>query len=129
MLLKRRLSVLWAAAIVLLTVLACSGIALAITKTCSSSPCYGTNKDDTLNERRGVNDEIIGLRGDDTIGRRVLPRAPDTDTLRGNGGSDRLKSGDYDGRDVLYGGKGRDVCTIDSNDSERGCEKLLVVVD
>jgi hypothetical protein len=41
---RRRLSLLWAAAIMLLTVLACSGIALAIT--------YGT--DDTQNKYAGV---------------------------------------------------------------------------
>jgi hypothetical protein len=124
---KKRILVLLT--VVALVVVLLAPVALAITKTCSASPCFGTNKDDTLTERRGVNDEIIGLRGDDTIGRGVLPRAPDTDTLRGKGGSDRLKAGDYDHRDVLYGGKGRDVCTIDSGDRDRGCEKLFVVVD
>lgn len=118
-----------------LGVLFVSGVALAVTKKCSSSPCHGTKKDDTLTERRGVNDEIFGLRGDDTIrahlvvGENVHERhphlGPDTDILHGKGGSDRLKSGDLDGRDVLYGGKGHDVCLIDGwGDRARGCEKV-----
>ena len=112
-----------------LGVLFVSGVALAVTKTCSSSPCYGTNKDDTLTERRAVNDEIIGLQGDDTIRAGLVPRerfaeGPDTDILRGGRGSDRLKSDDLEGRDMLYGGRGRDVCIIDFGDRARGCEKV-----
>jgi hypothetical protein len=112
-----------------LVLLLASGVALAITKTCSASPCYGTNKDDTLTERRGVNDEIIGLRGDDTIRAGLVPRenfaeGPDKDILRGSRGSDRLESDDLEGRDELYGGRGRDVCIIDSGDRAQGCEKV-----
>jgi Ca2+-binding RTX toxin-like protein len=112
-----------------LGVLFVSGVALALTKTCSASPCDGTNKDDTLTERRAVNDEIYGLRGDDTIRTGLVPRekfaeGPDTDILRGGRGSDRLKSDDLEGRDELYGGRGRDLCIIDSGDLARGCDKV-----
>jgi Ca2+-binding RTX toxin-like protein len=112
-----------------LGVLFVSGVALALTKTCSASPCDGTNKDDTLTERRAVNDEIYGLRGDDTIRAGLVPRekfaeGPDTDILRGGRGSDRLKSDDLEGRDELYGGRGRDLCIIDSGDLARGCDKV-----
>ena len=112
-----------------LGVLFVSGVALALTKTCSASPCDGTNKDDTLTERRAVNDEIYGLRGDDTIRAGLMPRekfaeGPDTDILRGGRGSDRLKSDDLEGRDELYGGRGRDLCIIDSGDLARGCDKV-----
>jgi hypothetical protein len=117
-----------------LGVLFVSGVALALTKTCSASPCDGTNKDDTLTERRGVNDEIFGLRGDDIIRAGLVvgenlherhPRlGPDTDILRGGRGSDRLKSDDLEGRDELDGGRGRDVCIIDTGDRARGCEKV-----
>ena len=112
-----------------LGVLFVSGVALALTKTCSASPCDGTNKDDTLTERRAVNDEIYGLRGDDTIRAGLVPRekfaeGPDTDILRGGRGSDRLKSDDLEGRDELYGGRDRDLCIIDSGDLARGCDKV-----
>ena len=112
-----------------LGVLFVSGVALALTKTCSASLCDGTNKDDTLTERRAVNDEIYGLRGDDTIRAGLVPRekfaeGPDTDILRGGRGSDRLKSDDLEGRDELYGGRGRDLCIIDSGDLARGCDKV-----
>jgi RTX calcium-binding nonapeptide repeat (4 copies) len=119
-----------------------SGVALAVTKKCSASPCYGTKKDDTLTERRGVKDEISGLRGDDTIRAGLVvgenlqerhPRlGPDSDILHGKGRSDRLNSGDLEGRDVLYGGKGHDVCLIDPGDRTHGCEKVKrvsVIVD
>jgi hypothetical protein len=124
---KKRILVLLT--VVALVVVLLAPVALAITKTCSASPCYGTNKDDTLTERRAVNDEIIGLQGDDTIRAGLVPRerfaeGPDTDILRGKRGSDRLKSDDLEGRDELYGGRGRDVCIIDTGDRARGCEKV-----
>ena len=122
---KKRILVLLT--VVALVVVMLASVALAITKTCSASPCYGTNKDDTLTERRGVNDKIHGLRGDDTIRAGLLARGPDTDILHGNWGSDRLKSDDLEGRDVLYGGRGHDVCIIDSGDRTHGCEKVKVV--
>jgi Ca2+-binding RTX toxin-like protein len=110
-----------------LVVLLAGGVALAITKTCSSSPCYGTKHNDTLIERAGVDDNIYGRGGDDTInaGRgaeREIP--PDTDILHGNGGDDRLKSDDLEGRDELHGGRGYDVCIIDTGDSPHGCNKV-----
>jgi RTX calcium-binding nonapeptide repeat (4 copies) len=115
-----------------LGVLFVSGIALAITKKCSSSPCYGTRHNDTLTERRAVNDKIYGLRGDDIIraglpARENFAEGPDTDILRGGRGSDRLKSDDLEGRDALYGGRGHDLCIIDSDDSTQGCEKVRKV--
>ena len=111
-------------ALVVLLVVMPAPVALAITKICSSFPCHGTKHNDTITERRGVNDKIHGLRGDDTIRADLLARGPDTDILHGNGGSDRLKSDDLEGRDVLYGGRGHDVCIIDSGDRTDGCEKV-----
>jgi hypothetical protein len=108
----------------LLVMLLAPAAALAITKMCSASPCYGTKHDDTLTERRGVNDKIYGLRGDDTIRAGLLARNPDKDILHGNRGKDRLNSVDLEGRDELYGGRGHDVCNIDSGDSTQGCEEV-----
>jgi hypothetical protein len=111
-------------ALMVLLVVMLAPVALAITTTCSSFPCYGTKHNDTLTERRGVNDKIYGLRGDDTIRAGLMARGPDTDILHGNWGSDRLKSDDLEGRDVLYGGRGHDVCIIDSGDRTHGCEMV-----
>jgi hypothetical protein len=112
--------------VVALVVVMLAPVALAITKQCSASPCYGTNKDDTLYEHPRFNNKIYALRGDDIIRGsllRIRP-APDTDILRGGPGKDRLESRDLDGRDVLYGGRGRDVCIINRGDRTRGCEKV-----
>ena len=101
--------------------------ALAITKTCRSSPCFGTAQDDTLTERRGVKDVIYGLGGDDTIRAGLKDRTPqDKDILRGGSGNDRLNSVDLAPGDVLYGGTGRDVCLIDSGERHYGCEVVDV---
>jgi Ca2+-binding RTX toxin-like protein len=112
---------------VALVMLFASGVALAITKTCSSSPCYGTKHNDTLMERAGVDDNIYGRAGDDTInvGRGAEREIPsDTDILHGDRGDDRLKSDDLEGRDELHGGRGYDVCIIDTGDSTQGCQKV-----
>ncbi len=42
--------------------------------------------------------------------------------LFGNAGSDRLNDADGDGRDVIRGGEGDDVCIGDRNDSFKGYE-------
>jgi hypothetical protein len=67
-LLKRRLSGVWAAAIVLLTVLACTGIALAATITGSDSNnvIYGGSADDTIDGKGGA-DALYGQGGKDTL--------------------------------------------------------------
>ena len=104
-----------------------ASVALAITKTCSSSPCVGTAQNDTLTERRGVKDVIYGLGGDDRILARLKDRTPrDKDHLYGGPGNDRINSVDLDGGDVLYGGRGRDVCLIDSGEPHYGCEVVRV---
>jgi len=96
----------------------------AITKTCSSSPCFGTAQDDTLTERPGVKDVIYGLSGDDTIRAGLTERndRQDKDILRGGPGNDRINAFDLSDGDVLYGGRGRDKCIVDSGDPYYGCE-------
>ena len=108
-----------------------ASVALAITKTCSSSPCFGTAQDDTLTERRGLKDVIYGLSGDDTIYAGLRDRTqPDKDILRGGSGDDWINAIDLDGGDVLYGGRGYDRCRLDPRDSpvgldQNGCEVLF----
>jgi hypothetical protein len=87
-------------AITLLAVIALSGAALAVTKTCSNNPCVGTKGPDTLKGTPTKN-EIRGLRGADYIAGK--PRADD---LYGGRGKDKVRAGN--GRDRVFGGRGKD---------------------
>jgi hypothetical protein len=119
------------ALVVLLTVVA-AGVALAVTKTCTSVPCSGTSAADVLRERigDGKRDVIYGGRGDDRL--RADRYGADTDKLYGGRGNDRLSVEDGDtvgtgSRDRAVGGPGkRDVCFIDlgSESSFRDCEVI-----
>ena len=96
-----RLRALLILATTLLGVMALSGAALAVTKTCSKNPCVGTNGADRLKGTDAKN-EIRGLRGADYIAGK--PRA---DELYGNRGQDEVRAGN--GRDRVFGGRGRDA--------------------
>ena len=87
-------------AITLLAVIALSGAALAVTKTCSNNPCVGTKGPDKL-KGNATKNEIRGLRGADYIAGK--PRA---DELYGNLGQDEVRAGN--GRDRVFGGRGED---------------------
>jgi hypothetical protein len=80
----------------------------------SSEPCYGGNGDDKIFERIGNRkDDVIVPRGG---GDRVLANkyTNDTDVVRRGGGSDRINVADGDTLDTANGGKGRDLCIVDS---------------
>jgi hypothetical protein len=96
-----RLRALLILAMMLLGVMALSGAALAVTKTCSNNPCVGTNGPDRLKGTDAKN-EIRGLRGPDYI--RGKQRA---DELYGGRGQDEVRAGN--GRDRVFGGRGRDA--------------------
>ncbi|MBA2781433.1 MAG: hypothetical protein H0T74_00705 [Rubrobacteraceae bacterium] len=96
-----RLRALLILATTLLGVMAISGAALAVTKTCSNNPCVGTNGPDRLIGTDAMN-EIRGLAGPDYIAGK--PRADD---LYGNRGQDEVRAGN--GRDRVFGGRGRDA--------------------
>src|SRR5919112_997091 len=87
-------------AITLLAVIALSGAALAVTKTCSNNPCLGTKGPDKL-KGNATKNEIRALRGADFITGK--PRA---DELYGNRGRDEVRAGN--GRDRVFGGRGED---------------------
>jgi hypothetical protein len=77
-------------------------------------PCYGGGGDDKLLERIGNRkDDVIVPRGGND---RVLANkyTNDTDVVRGGGGSDRINVADGDTLDTANGGKGRDLCIVDS---------------
>ena len=81
---------------------------------CRSEPCYGGQGDDKILERIGNRkDDVIVPRGG---GDRVLANkyTNDRDVVRRGGGSDRINVADGDTLDTANGGKGRDLCIVDS---------------
>jgi hypothetical protein len=112
------------AMVALLMVVAAAGVALAVTKTCTSVPCRGTSAADVLRERigDGKRDVIIGGRDRDRL---IADRfANDTDELHGGRGKDRVDVEDGDSRDRAVGGPGnRDVCFADTGEEQSlSCE-------
>ena len=103
-------------ALVALFTLVVAGVAIAVTKTCSSVPCRGTPAADLPKERvgNGNRDVIIGGRGNDRL--RAGRYTNDTDELHGGRGNDRLNVLDGDFRDRAVGGRGNDdFCLVDDD--------------
>jgi hypothetical protein len=110
---------------VALMIMVLAPVAMAVNKQCTNDPCWGTNYRDTLYERggRGMSDTIIGRRYGDLINANAF--TADSDVLDGQRGDDRLKAQDGDGRDMLYGGPGFDVCYVDEGDLYHvSCEEV-----
>lgn len=106
---------------VMVLALMASGVALAVNKSCQSTPCDGTNNDDVLHERTDAGpDNIRGFGGQDLLD--ANNRFNDRDRLRGGDRSDKLLANDRDRRDVLRGGAGRDRCFGDPGDRFVNCE-------
>ena len=95
-----RLRALLILATTLLGVMALSGAALAATKTCSASPCLGTNGPDRLKGTDAKN-QIRGLAGPDYVAGKQH-----ADELYGDRGQDEVRAGN--GRDRVFGGRGQD---------------------
>ena len=115
----RRMVMMLGVAMLLAVVTA--GAAVAVTKTCSSVPCEGTNNEDVLHEREGsVQDRILAFADRDLLDANNYFK--DRDVLEGGGGPDKLLANDRDGRDVLRGGSGRDRCFGDPGDEFFNCE-------
>jgi Domain of unknown function (DUF1996)/RTX calcium-binding nonapeptide repeat (4 copies) len=119
-LLKRRLSGVWAAAIVLLTVLACTGIALAATFTGNNrdNVIYGGSTDDTIDGKggadalygKGSNDTLYGGPGNDNAATSLYDKVTNkyvSAGVRGGGGDDKIDG--QEGDDDLLGNPGRDT--------------------
>ena len=105
----------------MLFALVAAGAALAVTKTCAGIPCNGTENEDLLYEREGtVRDAIYGFGGQDVIDANTFNF--DRDRVFGGDQGDKLLVNDGDGRDVVKGGMGRDVCFIDPGDRAVNCE-------
>jgi hypothetical protein len=120
--------------VALLMVVAGAGVALAVTKTCTSVPCRGTSADDVLRERigDGKRDVIYGLRGSDRLdaGGSLRSGPAETDLLYGGGGRDWVWVVDEDFHDKARGGPGEnDRCFGDTfRESMPSCEKIFMVV-
>ena len=105
----------------MLLALVAAGVAMAVTKTCTSIPCIGTDNNDVLYERIGDDqDRIRGLDGRDVIDANTFD--PDRDVLLGGAGRDRLLTNDTDRFDVANGGRARDTCYVSKGDTIRSCE-------
>jgi hypothetical protein len=119
------------ALVALLTVVV-AGVALAVTKTCTSVPCRGTSADDVLKERNanGERDIIFGVGGNDLLTAERFPNNTaedeDTDKLHGGQGNDQVRVRDGDFRDLADGGPGNhDVCRgDDERELSSTCEVL-----
>jgi hypothetical protein len=101
-------------ALAALFTLVAAGVAVALTKTCTSVPCEGTAAADVLKERvgDGKRDVIYGFQGNDRL--RANRYTNDTDDLYGGRGNDRVHVLDGDFRDWAVGGPGNDdFCLVD----------------
>ena len=88
-------------------------------------PCNGGDADNLMHEREGtVKDVIYGRGGHDVLDANNFNF--DKDRLHGGAIGDKLLSNDGDGRDVVKGGAGRDVCYIDRGDRTRNCNVVRV---
>ena len=110
----RKLTMALALAVVLVPLLATAALAARQIIQCTSTPCYGGQGDDRILERigNGRDDLIFPTGGED----RVLAGSytKDTDVVRGGGGFDEIDVADGDTLDTANGGRGRDLCIVDS---------------
>jgi hypothetical protein len=128
----RRVMTVMMLAVLLLALAAAT--AVAVTKTCSGNPCFGTNNRDWLAERVGddLDDTIYGKAKGDTISANDW--TDDADELFGNKGNDKLFTNDGDEEDIVHGGSGTDTCVVDEStttpgqpgDSVSGCERVVL---
>ncbi|MCA1717028.1 MAG: hypothetical protein LC781_09355 [Actinobacteria bacterium] len=113
-----------------------AGAAAAASFVCSTVPCIGTKKDDTIGERDGsVHDEIYARAGNDRV--NAARAGDDADTVVSGPGRDVVFANDGDTRDKIYCGSDRDTAYIDvfrdqnsvvSLDTTVGCERVIRTV-
>src|SRR5215210_6696932 len=105
----------------LVGVMMLSGVALAVTKTCTTNPCEGTSGPDTLFGNASRN-QIYGRSDADYIAGKAaadkLYGNRGDDEVWGEGGPDYIDGGMHSDSDKLYGGNGND--TISAVDELNG---------
>jgi len=90
----------------------------------------GTGNSETLLETQndGINDKIVGHRGEDTI--LANEGTDDTDKVKGNRQNDIINVEDGDPDDTADGGPGTDICVVDTaappaeSDEFKSCESI-----
>jgi Tol biopolymer transport system component len=95
----------------------CHGLEATIVGTDNPDGITGTKRDDVI-AALGGHDRVNGRGGND-----VICGGSGEDRLRGGPGNDELFGGADDEPDVLYGGRGRDVCHAGKGGTERGCDR------
>src|SRR5215208_715812 len=95
-----RVRIILTIATMLLGVLVLSGVALAVTRTCTNNPCVGTNRSDRLTGT-GAKNEMNGRGGSDYVSGKQH-----ADELYGGQGKDEVRAGT--GSDRVFGGQGSD---------------------
>jgi hypothetical protein len=110
----RKLMMAVALAVVLIPLFATAALAAGQIIQCTSAPCYGGKGDDQILERIGnaKNDVIVPTGGGDLV--LANRYTNDTDVVKGGGGFDKINVADGDTLDTANGGKGRDLCIVDS---------------
>ena len=111
----RKLMLVLALALVLVPLFAAAALAQGQLIQCTNVlPCNGGKGDDKILERigDGKNDRIVPLGGDDLI--LANKYTSDTDVVRGGRGFDKINVADGDTLDTANGGKGLDLCIVDS---------------
>jgi hypothetical protein len=110
----RKLMMAVALAVVLVLLFATAALAAGQIIQCTGAPCYGGKGDDRILERigNGKNDVIVPTGGDDLV--LANRYTNDTDVVKGGGGFDKINVADGDTLDTANGGKGRDICIVDS---------------
>jgi hypothetical protein len=110
----RKLMMAGALAVVLVPLFATAALAAGQLIQCTTMPCYGRKGDDQILKRIGnaKNDQIVPTGGDDLV--LANSYTNDTDVVKGGGGFDKIDVADGDTLDTANGGKGRDLCIVDS---------------
>ena len=114
-------------ALVVMTIPLFAGVALAADQLiqCRGVPCYGTQNDDKIYERKGngLYDKIILRGGHDLVLANGYKN--DTDIVNGGTGYDKINVADGDTFDRASGGTGGDWCIVDSKkEVGTGCSRV-----
>ena len=123
----RKLMMAGALAVVLAPLFATAALAAGQLIQCTTMPCYGGKGDDQILERIGnrKNDVIVPTGGDDLV--LANKYTNDTDVVKGGGGFDKIDVADGDTLDTANGGKGRDLCIVDSKkEASTSCATIEV---
>jgi hypothetical protein len=118
--LKKRIAMMMAMAVVLVTLLVVASAGTALAQMiggviqCQTIPCIASGNHQVLLEQvgDGVPDRMIAKGGHDHLDARSYTN--DRDVAKGSGGHDLLRVNDGDAMDGAIGGAGSDLCVVDA---------------